>query len=94
MESKKSIKVPNELVYKYNEVAELIIGFFDTELNEEYKEMCLQLCAAMCRKRPSPIVPKNSFLKLITILSWTGKPASIVLCRSPILMKTRSPDLI
>ncbi len=52
----KSTKVPSEMQERFDEVAKIIIEFSEEKLNQEYKEICLQLCAALCRKRPSPIV--------------------------------------
>ena len=52
---KKSMKVPKEMKNRFDEIAELITDFCNAKLNEEYRQICLQLCAALCRKRPSPL---------------------------------------
>ncbi|WP_019415368.1 DUF6398 domain-containing protein [Paenisporosarcina sp. TG20] len=52
----KSLTVPKEMQDKYNEITEIIRGFCKENLNEEYQLLGFQLCAALCRKRPSPIV--------------------------------------
>ena len=41
---------------KFDEIAEIITDFCNAKLNEEYMQICLQLCAALCRKRPSPLI--------------------------------------
>jgi len=53
---KRSMKVPKEMKNRFDEIAELITDFCSAKLNEEYKQICLQLCAALCRKRPSPLI--------------------------------------
>ncbi len=52
----KSLAVPNEMHEKYNEITEIIKNFCKENLNEEYEHVCSQLNAALCRKRPSPLV--------------------------------------
>jgi hypothetical protein len=52
----KSLAVPNEMQEKYNEITEIIKKFCEENLNEEYEHVCSQLNAALCRKRPSPLV--------------------------------------
>jgi len=42
------------MLTRYQEIAELIEGFCDDKLNEEYKELCLKALQKLCRKRPSP----------------------------------------
>ena len=56
MAEKKTITVPKEMQERYNEISNLIIAFCDEKLNEEYRNICCQLCAALCRKRPSPLL--------------------------------------
>ena len=53
---KRSMKVPKEMKNRFDEIAELITDFCNAKLNEEYRQICLQLCAALCRKRPSPLI--------------------------------------
>lgn len=52
----KSLAVPSKMQDIYTEIAEVIITFCKENLNEEYKQVCLQLTAALCRKRPSPLI--------------------------------------
>jgi len=56
MAEKKIVTVPKEMQGRYNEISNLIIVFCDEKLNEEYRNVCCQLCAALCRKRPSPLL--------------------------------------
>jgi hypothetical protein len=51
----KSLTIPKEMQDKYNEITEMISAFCEENLNEEYKLLCFQLCAALCRKRQSPL---------------------------------------
>ena len=51
----KSMKVPEEMKNRFDEIAVLITDFCNAKLNEEYRQTCLKLCAALCRKRPSPL---------------------------------------
>ncbi|MFT4312769.1 MAG: DUF6398 domain-containing protein [Candidatus Woesearchaeota archaeon] len=55
-QKRKSINVPKEMQERFEEVSRIIVEFCEEKLNEEYKELCLQLCASLCRKRPSPVV--------------------------------------
>ena len=55
-QKRKTINVPKQMQERFEEVSGIITQFCEENLNEEYKELCLQLCAALCRKRPSPII--------------------------------------
>ena len=48
--------VPKEMQQRFDEVSKIIVDFCEDKLNDEYKQICLQLCATLCRKRPSPII--------------------------------------
>lgn len=52
----KSLTVPKTMQGKYDEIIGVIGDFCDEHLNEEYKLLSFQLCAALCRKRPSPLL--------------------------------------
>jgi len=52
----KSLAVPSGMQDSYNEITEIIKNFCEENLNEEYELLCCQLNAALCRKRPSPLV--------------------------------------
>jgi len=39
----------------YNVITTVTDGFCQAKLNEEYADMCRQLTAKLCRKRPSPL---------------------------------------
>ena len=51
-----TVKVPKSMQEKYDEISKHIIEFCDKYLNEEYKVICCELCGALARKRPSPLV--------------------------------------
>ena len=49
-------KVPKQMQSKFEEITALTDAFCSTYLNTEYAEMSRKLTAALCRKRPSPLV--------------------------------------
>lgn len=49
-------KVPQGMQARFDEIAHLTDAFSAQYLNEEYAEMARKLIAALCRKRPSPVV--------------------------------------
>lgn len=54
--TEKRNNVPKEMQPRFDEVSKIIVDFCEDKLNDEYTQICLQLCAAICRKRPSPII--------------------------------------
>ena len=53
-------KVPKQMQPKFAEITALTDAFCLTHLNTEYAEMSRKLTAALCRKRPSPLVRGKS----------------------------------
>ena len=49
-------KVPKQMQSKFEAITALTDAFCDKHLNAEYADMSRQLTAALCRKRPSPLV--------------------------------------
>ena len=49
-------KVPKQMQSKFKEITELTDAFCTQYLNSEYADMSRKLTAALCRKRPSPLV--------------------------------------
>lgn len=49
-------KVPQAMQSKFAEITALTDAFCQTHLNSEYAELSRKLTAALCRKRPSPLV--------------------------------------
>ncbi|MCB8943412.1 MAG: hypothetical protein H6658_06630 [Ardenticatenaceae bacterium] len=47
--------VPKTMQETYEAITALTDGFCQTKLNEEYADMCRQMAAKLCRKRPSPL---------------------------------------
>lgn len=47
--------VPKAMQETYEAITALTDGFCQAKLNEEYGDMCRQLTAHLCRKRPSPL---------------------------------------
>ena len=52
----KSEKVPKQIQPTFDTITELIDAFCNEHLNAEYAELARQITAALCRKRPSPLV--------------------------------------
>jgi hypothetical protein len=53
---KKSKLVPQEMQEIFNHITERINIFCKQHLNEEYADISQKLTAALCRKRPSPLL--------------------------------------
>ena len=52
----KGANVPKAMSARYMEVAEIIRQFCDEKINsDDYKKICLEALAKLCRKRPSPL---------------------------------------
>ncbi len=51
-----SLRVPQEMRARFDEVAQLTDSFSQTFLNDEYGQLCCELSATLCRKRPSPLL--------------------------------------
>lgn len=60
MKNNKEKNVPKIMKDKYEEIEEIIKSFCNEYLNMEYEEVCCELCAALCRKRPSPLLSGKS----------------------------------
>lgn len=52
----KSVKVPKEMQDTYDTIVSLTDEFSERYLNDEYSQLARYATAALCRKRPSPIV--------------------------------------
>jgi hypothetical protein len=50
-----SQQVPKEMQARFEEITQLTDAFSQAYLNEEYAQLCRQLTATLCRKRPSPL---------------------------------------
>jgi hypothetical protein len=48
--------VPKEMQARFEEIIQLTDAFCRTYLNEEYLQLCRELTATLCRKRPSPLL--------------------------------------
>ena len=48
--------VPKDMQARFDEITQLTDAFCQTYLNDEYKQLCRELTATLCRKRPSPLV--------------------------------------
>jgi Domain of unknown function (DUF6398) len=52
----KSTRVPDQMRDQFDSIRKPIEAFCDQCLNDEYKELILCALAALCRKRPSPLL--------------------------------------
>ncbi len=50
-----SLTVPKEMQTRFDEITQFTDAFSKTYLNDEYEQLCRQLTATVCRKRPSPM---------------------------------------
>src|SRR5204862_3265768 len=48
--------VPKDMQGRFDEITQLTDAFCQTYLNDEYRQLCRELTATLCRKRPSPLV--------------------------------------
>ena len=48
--------VPRDMQARFEEITRLTDAFCQTYLNDEYRQLCRELTATLCRKRPSPLV--------------------------------------
>jgi len=51
-----SQNVPKEMQGRFNEIIQLTDAFSQAHLNDEYAQICRELAATLCRKRPSPLI--------------------------------------
>ena len=56
---KKSENVPKGISEKYKRIVELTDSFCEENLNQEYAQLIRFATAALCRKRPSPVLKGN-----------------------------------
>src|ERR1019366_5055018 len=52
-----SQQVPKDMQTRFDEITQFTDAFCQTSLNDEYRQLCRELTATLCRKRPSPLVP-------------------------------------
>jgi len=50
-----SLQVPKDLQARFEEITQLTDAFSQQSLNGEYAQLCRELTATLCRKRPSPL---------------------------------------
>src|SRR5260370_14445909 len=51
-----SQNVPKEMQERFDEITRLTDAFSQARLNDEYAQLCRELTATLCRKRPSPLI--------------------------------------
>jgi Domain of unknown function (DUF6398) len=47
--------VPKDMQVRFDEITQLTDAFSQAYLNDEYRDICRQMTATLCRKRPSPL---------------------------------------
>ena len=50
-----SQNVPKEMQARFDEITQLTDAFSQAYLNDEYAQLCREVTATLCRKRPSPL---------------------------------------
>ena len=50
-----SQQVPKDMQARFDEITQLTDAFCQISLNNEYAQLCRELTATLCRKRPSPL---------------------------------------
>jgi hypothetical protein len=58
--SNASLSIPEAMKSHYSHITSLIEPFCQQYLNEEYKQLSFLATAALCRKRPSPLLSGNA----------------------------------
>ena len=53
---KHSTKIPNNMQQYYQSVTKLTDAFCQEKLNDEYQQLARYTAAALCRKKPSPLI--------------------------------------
>ena len=48
--------VPKDMQARFEEITQFTDAFCQTYLNGEYRQLCRELTATLCRKRPSPLM--------------------------------------
>ena len=48
--------VPKDMQGRFDEITQRTSAFCQTYLNDEYEQLCRELTATLCRKRPSPLL--------------------------------------
>ena len=51
-----SQNVPKDMQARFDEITQFTDAFSQAYLNDEYAQLCRELTATLCRKRPSPLV--------------------------------------
>ena len=54
-----SQQVPKDLQARFDEITHLTDTFSQKYLNDEYAQICRELTATLCRKRPSPLAARQ-----------------------------------
>lgn len=70
--AKLSKRVPSALKAKYQQIEKLIVGYSNDNLDENYREYCLFLTAALARKKDSPLVKGKANLWACGVIHAIG----------------------
>ncbi|GAC1474584.1 MAG: hypothetical protein PVS3B1_26240 [Ktedonobacteraceae bacterium] len=81
-----SLQVPKDLQARFEEITQLTDAFGQQFLNGEYVQLCRELTATLCRKRPSPLVRGKA-------TTWAWSTFSLIPLRRLILPPVRSGSI-
>ena len=70
----RSERVPKSMKSKFDEVTALTDPFCRERLNEEYRQLVREAAAALCRKRPSPLMRGRTDIWACAIVLAVGSP--------------------
>ena len=66
-------RIPQEMKPLFESITDIIDNFCRNHLNQEYADLCRQMTATLCRKRPSPLASGAVEIWASSILYTIGK---------------------
>jgi len=73
MRKTSTVRVPQEMLAQYESIVGITDSFSGEHLNQEYADLCRQMTATLCRKRPSPLASGAVEIWASSILYTLGK---------------------
>ena len=73
MSKKASDRIPQEMQAIFESIVGITASFCQAHLNQEYENLCRQMTATLCRKRPSPLARGTVEIWASGILYTVGK---------------------
>ncbi len=84
--TKKSERVPQTMKQKYHEISAITDNFCEQYLNQEYAELIRYAIAALCRKRPSPLIKGRA-------TTWAGGITHAIGMVNFLFDKSQTPNI-